>query len=182
MGVSLCYDCRMEICRWVLTSAEIVIEVHWQTTYWNQGLFEVIFEFVHNPYGIKKVSNRRNIRSQIHFIVVLWAISALITQEKRISPYSIIIKFQISYDIEIRIANLFCEKHLYIVHFLQGVFATTLTRFCLFLSTYPPAYFLWYGRWQKLDIFGPPVNINTIYLLSLSYCLLSKFAFCLKKT
>ena len=37
---------------------------------------------------------------------------------------------------------------------------TTLTRFWLFLTTYPPAWrVLWYERWQKVDIFGAPTYL-----------------------
>ena len=50
-------------------SAEIAIEVHRETRYWNLNLLEVAFKFVHNPDGIKKVFNLRNIRPQIHLFL-----------------------------------------------------------------------------------------------------------------
>ena len=50
-------------------SAEIAIEVHRETRYWNLNLLEVAFKFVHNPDGIKKVFNLRNIGHQKHFFL-----------------------------------------------------------------------------------------------------------------
>ena len=49
---------------------------------------------------------------------------------------------------------------------VRGCSQTTLTRFWLFLTSYPPRkcqrmrwHFLWYECWQKVDIFGPPTYL-----------------------
>ena len=47
---------------------------------------------------------------------------------------------------------------------VRGRSKTTLTRFCLFRPPTPLRWhFLWYKRWQKVDIFGPP-NYHGVYL------------------
>ena len=102
-------------------SAEIAIEVHRETRYWNLNLLEVAFEFVHNPDGIKKVFNLRNIRPQIHFFCIIMSYSWPVHSGKKnlsLLNNNKLLKLQISYDIEIRIANIFCEINLCIaVHF-----------------------------------------------------------------
>ena len=56
-------------------SAEIAIEVHRETRYWNLNLLEVAFKFAHNPDCIKKVFNLRNIGLKNIFFCIIMSYS-----------------------------------------------------------------------------------------------------------
>ena len=68
----------------------------------------------------------------------------------------------------LKILYAFCDKkiqqnpffRILFLCYVRGRSQTTLTRFCHFWPPTPLCWqFLWYERWQKVDIFGPPTYL-----------------------